>query len=992
LFLDAVGREGVGFSQYLLKESRVMSRKFTALMIALLILAIVPFGWGQTVWEGRIADGDDDIEEHVPAGNMDITSTDLEFPFEDAGPTDAQILGLRFLNVAVPKGAAIVNAYIEFECDETKDGSQPVSVIIQGELSADPAVFATGANNLSNRAVTSATAVWEPDNWTAADQKDQTSDISAVIEELVAQADWTGSGTIVILIRDNPDDPSSGLRCAEAYDGEAAAAPLLHIEWEVNTKAIAPSPAAGEVDVLRDTQLSWVSSLPRNTLYIGTSFDDVDTATANNPKGAAVYANLTDTTLDPGRLEFGTTYYWRVDSIGTAEGTVKGKIWDFTVELLSYMVPAADINAVASGQANPGSSPGKTIDGSGLADGLHGNGDADMWLSNMSAAADTFIQYEFSRPQLLQKMMVWNYNSSSESFVGWGIKDVTVEYTLDGETWSPFEQITMLTQAGGNPDYAAGDVFEFSPPVAASAVRILPQSNHGGLLAQYGLSEVQFYAYPTYAADLDPADGEILDLGNADAFTWRPGRNVDQHVVLLAADVNALVEVASGPDAQYDVLSANPSLGETYFWRVDEVNENETPSVYTGDVQSFSVLPYKVVDDFERYGNVSPYRPFQTWLDGYGYSADDYFPVAYAGNGTGVGVGHDIWSPSSPDFQGDIMETEIRISGSNKSMPVYYNNNSETTRTFASAQNWTLSDVKTLSLWFFGDTGNSPASLYVKLNNAKVQYDGVPGDLAQAGWHAWNIPLSAFNTNLQSVTKMSIGIEGSGSGVLYFDDVRLYAQAGEKITPSAPNNSALIGHWTLNGTLTDSSGKGNNGTAGGDPAGFVPGPSGAQALDFLFSYVSIDGVADDITDANTLTVSLWMKATTDEKGVILGTNDNASGHNLILGIDGGDLYIDDSGVKLFPPAVNDDQWHQVTFVRDHTQATLYVDGLIRGSYATTLSLEGETRWSLGQEWDDATASDMYTGQIGETRVYDYALSAGEVASLFGLTAPMHKPL
>jgi hypothetical protein len=282
--------------------------------------------------------------------------------------------------------------------------------------------------------------------------------------------------------------------------------------------------------------------------------------------------------------------------------------------------------------------------------------------------------------------------------------------------------------------------------------------------------------------------------------------------------------------------------------------------------------------------------------------------------------------------------------------------------------------------------------LYVKLNNAKVQYDGVPGDLAQAGWHAWNIPLSAFSTNLQSVASMSIGIEGSGSGVVYFDDVRLYAELGEKVTPVAPDDSALIGHWTLNGTLKDSSGKGNDGIAGGDPAAFVPGPGGAQALDFLFSYVTIDGVVDDISDSNSLTVSLWIKASTTEKGVILGTNDAGGGHNLILGIDGGDLYIDDSGVKLFPPVVNDDQWHQVTFVRDYTQATLYVDGLIRGSYATTLDLDPMTLWSLGQEWDGTTASDLYTGQIGETRVYDYALSAEEVASLFGLTAPMHKPL
>ncbi len=81
-----------------------------------------------------------------------------------------------------------------------------------------------------------------------------------------------------------------------------------------------------------------------------------------------------------------------------------------------------------------------------------------------------------------------------------------------------------------------------------------------------------------------------------------------------------------------------------------------------------------------------------------------------------------------------------------------------------------------LSLWFFGDASNTAAQMYVKVNGTKVAYDGDPGNLALAAWQVWNIDLASVGTNLQSVTTLSIGIDGNGaSGTLYVDDIRLYA-------------------------------------------------------------------------------------------------------------------------------------------------------------------------------------------------------------------------
>ena len=755
-----------------------MSRKAFYIMgiACLLILAGPVASWGQTVWEGRVASGEDDIEEHVPAGNMDITSSDIELASEDTGASDPQIVGVRFLNVVVPQGSAIVNAYIEFVCDETKDGSLPVSLIIQAELNPDAPAFATTTNNLSNRPVTTATAVWEPVPWTAADQIDQTSDISSVIEEIVNLPGWSGNGTIVLMLRDNPDNPSAGLRGAESYNGEPDSAALLHIEWEPSTKAKAPIPGQLATDVTRDTLLTWMPGLPSDTLYLGTVFEDVNSATVASHTGVTMFSNVVDA-VDPGRLEFGTQYFWRVDG-----GGVKGNVWDFTVESLSYLVPIGDVNAVASSEVSDAQNALRAIDGSGFSDGLHSTDDTQMWLSAATGEASASIQFDFNRTQLLQKMMIWNYNAMSEAFVGWGAKDVTVETSLDGENWSVVEGVTIFNQGSGTPSAAATDVFEFATPIAAMSVRIVIHSNYGGIVMQYGLSEVQFYALPTYAAGLEPAEGTSIDIGNAPMFTWHPGRNVDQHSVLLSTDANTLTEVATLSEAQIDVASLDLAVGQTYYWQIDEVNQNELPSVYAGDVQSFSTLPYIMVDDFDQYGNTSPSRPFQTWTDGFGYSADEYFTAGYGGNGTGAGIGHDVWSLASPQYNGDIMESGITIPGSAQSMPFYYNGNSETTRTFAQAQDWTKSGVTTLALWFYGDAGNTAAQMYVKINTLKVQYSGNTSDLQLAGWQPWSIDLASLSINLQSVTSLSIGVEGAGaSGVLLLDDIALYPSAIEPL-------------------------------------------------------------------------------------------------------------------------------------------------------------------------------------------------------------------
>jgi hypothetical protein len=111
-------------------------------------------------------------------------------------------------------------------------------------------------------------------------------------------------------------------------------------------------------------------------------------------------------------------------------------------------------------------------------------------------------------------------------------------------------------------------------------------------------------------------------------------------------------------------------------------------------------------------------------------------------------------------------------------MPFYYNNSnaplSEATRTFTPAQDWTSGGARYLALYLRGSQANTVGRLYVRINDALVTYDGDPSDLTKPFWILWSIDLSKINTDLRDVRTMTIGMDNSGSGTLYVDDIRLY--------------------------------------------------------------------------------------------------------------------------------------------------------------------------------------------------------------------------
>ena len=118
-----------------------------------------------------------------------------------------------------------------------------------------------------------------------------------------------------------------------------------------------PSPADGSSDKLVTSAIAWTAGqyAATHNVYFGSSLADVDAA---NPalligKGLARDVN----SIDVGRLDFGRTYYWRVDEVNAAPDNAiyKGSIWSFTTEPYSYPIkPVAATASSAKRRHGPG--------------------------------------------------------------------------------------------------------------------------------------------------------------------------------------------------------------------------------------------------------------------------------------------------------------------------------------------------------------------------------------------------------------------------------------------------------------------------------------------------------------------------------------------------------------------------------------------------------------------------------------------------------------
>ncbi len=277
----------------------------------------------------------------------------------------------------------------------------------------------------------------------------------------------------------------------------------------------------------------------------------------------------------------------------------------------------------------------------------------------------------------------------------------------------------------------------------------------------------------------DPANGAV-DIKQTPILTWTPGVYAVSHQVYFGTDKETVRNADTG-SPEYkgagDLGSESSEPGKlewntTYYWRIDEANNVNPDSPWTGNVWSFTTANFLIVDDFESYNDLDPDDPesnriFNVWIDGYDNPA----------NGSLVGY-------EAPPFAEQTI-----VHGGNQSMPVFYDNSvgySEATLTLTYPRDWTEKGVDTLTIWFRGDSANAAETLYVALNGSAVVNHDNPNAAQITTWTQWNIDLQAFadqGVNLANVNTIALGLGNrnnplaGGSGTMYFDDIRLYPPA-----------------------------------------------------------------------------------------------------------------------------------------------------------------------------------------------------------------------
>ena len=417
-----------------------------------------------------------------------------------------------------------------------------------------------------------------------------------------------------------------------------------------STNAGNPVPADGTIDVLRDTMLAWDAGdfAQTHDLYLGTVFDDVNNASRGAPMDVLLSQGQADTTYDPGRLEFGQTYYWRIDEVnGAPDNTIfKGEIWSFEVE--PFAIAVADVVATSTVISDAGVGPENLVNGSGLnAAGEHSVEATDMWLAT-PGAEPLALQFDLDQVYKLHEMRVWNYNVQFEPMLGFSVKDVTVEYSENGTDWTVLGDVEFA-QGAAVSSYTANSAVDFGG-VAAQSIRLTVNSGYGPL-GQFGMSEVQFMYIPVQARAPQPAHGKTNVEVNA-VLRWRPRREAATPEGSLSTDSDA---VASG-QALVDAVSTNSyapdglEFGSAYYWKIDEVNEAEAISVWGSDVWTFRTLEFATLEDFESYNDEDNFI-YDAWIDGWI-------------NETGSTVGY---------LQAPFAERTIINSGA-QSMPLQYDN------------------------------------------------------------------------------------------------------------------------------------------------------------------------------------------------------------------------------------------------------------------------------------------------------------------------------
>ncbi|HUU20121.1 MAG TPA: LamG domain-containing protein, partial [Sedimentisphaerales bacterium] len=324
--------------------------------------------------------------------------------------------------------------------------------------------------------------------------------------------------------------------------------------------ASTPNPEDGALHEDTWASLSWRAGdfAVSHDVYFGDNFDDVDAGAESVFRGnqtATFYVAGFPGFAYPDGLIPGTTYYWRIDEVNDL-----------------------DPNSPWRGDVWSFSIPPKTAYAPDPADGAElVEPDADLsWTA------------------------------------GFGSKLHTVYF---GEN---FDDVNNA--AGGLPQ----GVTTYTPGTLKMAKTYYWRVDEFDIIDTYK-GDVWSFTTEGAVGNPDPANGTV-DVKQTQFITWSPSVFAASHELYFGTDKDAVKNADAGsPEYKgtrdLGAESYDPGkleLDATYYWRIDEVNDANPDSPWTGILWSFTTAGFLVVDDFEDYDS-GDNQIWYTWKDGLGY-------------------------------------------------------------------------------------------------------------------------------------------------------------------------------------------------------------------------------------------------------------------------------------------------------------------------------------------------------------------------------------
>jgi hypothetical protein len=491
-------------------------------------------------------------------------------------------------------------------------------------------------------------------------------------------------------------------------------------------RASAPSPASGATGTKMTPILKWNAGdyAASHEVYFGTDEDAVMNADKSSPEYKGTKA-LGNESYDPGKLDWFTTYYWRVDEVNAVnpDSPWVGNVWSFTT---GDFILIDDFEAYNSGDNQIWYSwkDGLGYGSAGTADYYAGNG--------TGAAVGDETTNSYTEETIVHgghQSMPLAYDNNKTGFAKYSETELTL---TDARDWTDEGVANLSLWFRGYP--ASTGSFVESP-----AGTFTMTASGADIWAVNGVEADEFHFAYKMLNGAGSITAKVVSVGNSDPW----------------AKAGVMIRESLNPDSAHAFACITPDYGVAMQYR---------PS--TGGTSA----------NYNQTGVAAPY-----WVK-VDRSISGLFTVSQSANGTS-------WQPVTGAVAQTIaMGTNVYIglalTAHNAALTCQAVFSNVTTTGNVTGQ-WAHQDIGIVSnaaepLYVAVSNSTGNPAIVVNTDPAAAQV---------STWTEWVIPLSAFSDqgiNLANVDSIAIGLGtrgnmtvAGGSGKIFIDDIRLYRPTPE---------------------------------------------------------------------------------------------------------------------------------------------------------------------------------------------------------------------